>query len=137
MESYLIAMLTFACLYGLLAVSLNLSWGLTGMVNLGLAGFACIGAYASALTLETLPWLAAVGLGALIAAIAAVIVAVISLVGGARRDQVTRSDVEWKRLKRHQRVLEDYALQLRNVMEDAGLDVPPWPKELTQPEPER
>lgn len=75
--------------------------------------------------------------GALIAALAAIIVAVISLVGGARRDQVSRSDAEWKRLKRHQRVLEDYALVLRNVMADAGLDVPPWPDELTQPESEK
>lgn len=56
MESYLIAMLTFACLYGLLAVSLNLSWGLTGMVNLGLAGFACIGAYGSALLTTAVQW---------------------------------------------------------------------------------
>lgn len=49
MENYLIAMATLAGIYGLLALSLNLIWGLTGMVNLGLAGFFAVGAYASAL----------------------------------------------------------------------------------------
>ena len=33
----------------LLALSLNLIWGGAGMVNLGLAGFFAVGAYASAL----------------------------------------------------------------------------------------
>ena len=50
MANYLIAMATFASIYGLLALSLNLIWGLAGMVNLGLAGFFAVGAYASALT---------------------------------------------------------------------------------------
>ena len=36
-------------IYGLLALSLNLIWGGAGMVNLGLAGFFAVGAYASAL----------------------------------------------------------------------------------------
>src|ERR1700712_1032874 len=49
MDNYLIAMATIACVYGLMTVSLNLSWGITGMVNLGIAGFFGIGAYTSAL----------------------------------------------------------------------------------------
>lgn len=49
MVSYLIFTLTIGGIYALLALSLNLVWGSAGMVNLGLAGFFGIGAYASAL----------------------------------------------------------------------------------------
>ena len=49
MENYLIAMATFACFYALLALGLNLVWGMAGMINLGLVGFFAFGAYVSAL----------------------------------------------------------------------------------------
>jgi branched-chain amino acid transport system permease protein len=49
MENYLVAMLTFAALYGLLALGLNLIWGMAGMINLGLVGFFAVGGYVSAL----------------------------------------------------------------------------------------
>ncbi|MGL4635278.1 MAG: branched-chain amino acid ABC transporter permease [Beijerinckiaceae bacterium] len=49
MISYLVFILVVAGIYALLAQSLTLSWGLTGMVNLGLVGFFAIGAYASAM----------------------------------------------------------------------------------------
>lgn len=49
MLSYLLFTATIGGIYGLLALSLNLIWGNTGMVNLGLAGFFAVGAYASAL----------------------------------------------------------------------------------------
>ncbi|MEJ0068403.1 MAG: branched-chain amino acid ABC transporter permease [Pseudomonadota bacterium] len=69
MLNYLIAMATFAGIYGLLALSLNLAWGLAGMINLGLAGFFAVGAYASALTTTTLSLPILLGLlAALIAA---------------------------------------------------------------------
>jgi branched-chain amino acid transport system permease protein len=42
-------MLTFAGFYGLMALGLNLVWGMAGMVNLGLVGFFAVGAYVSAL----------------------------------------------------------------------------------------
>jgi amidase len=48
-DNYLVAMATFACLYALLALGLNLVWGMAGMINLGLVGFFGFGAYASAL----------------------------------------------------------------------------------------
>jgi branched-chain amino acid transport system permease protein len=48
-ENYVIAMATFACLYALLALGLNLVWGMAGMINLGLVGFFGFGAYVSAL----------------------------------------------------------------------------------------
>jgi branched-chain amino acid transport system permease protein len=49
MENYLIAMATFGCFYALMALGLNLVWGMTGMINLGLVGFFAFGAYVSAL----------------------------------------------------------------------------------------
>jgi branched-chain amino acid transport system permease protein len=53
MENYLVAMLTFAGLYGLLALGLNVIWGMTGMINLGLVGFFAVGGYVSALATKT------------------------------------------------------------------------------------
>lgn len=47
--TYLAFILVVAGVYALLAQSLTLSWGLTGLVNLGLVGFFAIGAYASAM----------------------------------------------------------------------------------------
>lgn len=49
MINYLLDMATFGAIYALLALSLNVMWGMTGMVNLGLAGLFAFGAYASAL----------------------------------------------------------------------------------------
>ena len=49
MLNYLLFIATIGGIYGLLALGLNLIWGGTGMVNLGLAGFFALGAYASAL----------------------------------------------------------------------------------------
>ena len=49
MANYLLALSVFAGLYALMALGLNLIWGLAGMVNLGLAGFYLVGAYAAAL----------------------------------------------------------------------------------------
>ncbi|MGL4290849.1 MAG: branched-chain amino acid ABC transporter permease [Phreatobacter sp.] len=49
MLSYLLFTLTMGGIYALLALSLNLIWGGAGMVNLGLAGFFAVGAYASAI----------------------------------------------------------------------------------------
>ena len=49
MLNYLLFIATIGSVYALLALSLNLIWGGVGMVNLGLAGFFAVGAYASAL----------------------------------------------------------------------------------------
>src|SRR3989442_11980452 len=49
MDNYLVGMGTLACLYALLALGLNLVWGMAGMINLGLVGFFGFGAYVSAL----------------------------------------------------------------------------------------
>jgi branched-chain amino acid transport system permease protein len=50
MMSYVTFIATIGGIYALLALSLNLVWGSTGLVNLGLAGFFAVGAYASAIT---------------------------------------------------------------------------------------
>ena len=49
MISYLIAMATFAAIYAILALGLNVMWGMAGMVNLGIVGFYGFGAYITAL----------------------------------------------------------------------------------------
>lgn len=73
MLSYLLATLTFAGIYALLALGLNVIWGMAGMVNLGLAGFFALGAYASAL--------ATVALGLPIALGIVIAISVASLAG--------------------------------------------------------
>jgi branched-chain amino acid transport system permease protein len=80
MESYLLAMAAFAAFYALMALGLNVIWGLAGMVNLGLVGFFAIGAYTSALLTQKLHapmlagWIAAI----LAAAICGIAVALIT-----------------------------------------------------------
>ena len=70
MLSYAAFIATFAGIYALLALSLVLVWGQAGMVNLGLAGFFALGAYASALVTVggglpiPLGWLAALAVAA-------------------------------------------------------------------------
>jgi len=70
-HNYLVAMATFAGLYALLALGLNLVWGLTGMINLGLVGFFALGAYVSALLTKALGAPIPVGLAAAMLAAAA------------------------------------------------------------------
>jgi len=41
--------LTTALIFSLISLGLNLQWGLTGLFNVGVAGFVAIGAYVSAL----------------------------------------------------------------------------------------
>lgn len=71
MENYLIAMAVFACLYALLALGLNLVWGMAGMINLGLVGFFGVGAYVSALATKRGGVPIVVGLAAALALTAA------------------------------------------------------------------
>jgi branched-chain amino acid transport system permease protein len=79
MEAYLVAMLVFAGFYALMALGLNVIWGLTGMVNLGLVGFFAVGAYGSALLTTKLFWPMPLGwaAGAILAAAAGGIMALI------------------------------------------------------------
>jgi branched-chain amino acid transport system permease protein len=68
---YIAFILTIAAIYALLAQSLVIVWGQTGMVNLGLAGFFAVGAYAFALAAKSgvpvpLAYLAAMASGAVL-----------------------------------------------------------------------
>jgi len=57
MENYILGILTTSGVYALLALGLNMTWGVTGIANFGLAGFFAVGAYAAAIgsTLLGLP----------------------------------------------------------------------------------
>jgi branched-chain amino acid transport system permease protein len=69
MVAYLTVMAISAGIYALLALGVNLTWGMAGMINLGLAGFFAVGGYTTALlTKSGVPILLGVGAGALAAA---------------------------------------------------------------------
>jgi len=51
--AYLIALAITAGIYAVFCLGLNIQWGYTGLFNIGIAGFFCVGAYTSALI--TLP----------------------------------------------------------------------------------
>jgi branched-chain amino acid transport system permease protein len=79
MAQYLIAIGTFAAIYGMIGLGLNLQWGLTGLVNLGQVAFFAVGAYASALLLLAgAPVIAALGAAAVLPAALASLVALIT-----------------------------------------------------------
>src|SRR5438045_1348382 len=79
MENYLIAMGVSAGIYALMALGLNVIWGMAGQVNLGLVGFFAVGAYVSALL--TLKLGAPIAVGMVAGALAAAAVgAVVSLI---------------------------------------------------------
>jgi branched-chain amino acid transport system permease protein len=80
MENYLIAMAVSAGLYALMALGLNVIWGMAGQVNLGLVGFFAVGAYVSALlTLKLgVPIAAGVVAGALVAAAVGAVVSLVT-----------------------------------------------------------
>ena len=79
MDQYLISIVTFAAIYGMIGLGLNLQWGLTGLVNLGQVAFFAIGAYSAALvTLAGAPFLLGLALAAIIPAAIATLVATIT-----------------------------------------------------------
>lgn len=47
--AYLVSFAVMAGIYAVFCLGLNIQWGYTGLFNIGIAGFFCIGAYASAL----------------------------------------------------------------------------------------
>ena len=49
MEIYVLSISIIAGIYAVMALGLNVIWGMTGMINLGLVGFMAVGAYTSAL----------------------------------------------------------------------------------------
>lgn len=53
--AYLLAPAITACLYAVLALGLNIQWGLTGLFNIGVAAFFAVGAFTSALITKAMP----------------------------------------------------------------------------------
>ena len=47
--SYLVSLAIMAGIYAIFCLGLNIQWGYTGLFNIGIAGFFCIGAYTSAM----------------------------------------------------------------------------------------
>lgn len=47
--SYFVFFASFACIYAIMALGLNIQWGMTGQINIGVAGFYAVGAYTSAI----------------------------------------------------------------------------------------
>src|SRR5262245_43865956 len=81
MEHYLVAMAVTAGIYALMALGMNVIWGMAGLINLGLVGFFAVGAYVSGLlTLKFgVPMAVGVAAGTLTAAIVGVLVAFVTV----------------------------------------------------------
>lgn len=81
MESYLVAILTVAGIYSILALALNLQFGLTGLINFGVVGFYGLGAYASGISTETfhLPFAGGLVIAMIVGSIGGGFVALLSL----------------------------------------------------------
>jgi branched-chain amino acid transport system permease protein len=80
MSSYLFSILVLVSIAGIVALALNLQWGLTGLVNFGLFGFYMLGAYLCAMLTHIgwNPWLAvAAAIGG--TAVASALVSLISI----------------------------------------------------------
>jgi branched-chain amino acid transport system permease protein len=80
MDAYLVTLATFTAIYVLLALGLNLQFGLTGLINFGHVGFFCIGAYTAALLgQQGVPTVLAFAAAAALAALAAWPLGLVSL----------------------------------------------------------
>ncbi len=80
MLAYLVALSIMAGIYSLLAISLSLQFGFTGLVNFGLVGFFAFGAYATAiLTVAGYPILLGIAAGIVLAAIAAFLIGLLTI----------------------------------------------------------
>lgn len=81
MDAYLVAILTIAGIYVILALALNLQFGLTGLVNFGVVGFFGLGAYASGIATETfhVPFVGGLAVAMVVGALAGAVLALLSL----------------------------------------------------------
>ena len=53
--AYLVSLAIMASIYAVFCLGLNIQWGYTGLFNIGIAGFFCLGAYTSALITTSMP----------------------------------------------------------------------------------
>lgn len=78
-HEYLISILTLGFIYVIVVLALNLAIGFTGLTNLGHMVFFGIGAYTSALlTLNGIPWYAAVFIAGILASFSGAVIAAIT-----------------------------------------------------------
>ncbi|RTZ92294.1 MAG: branched-chain amino acid ABC transporter permease [Deltaproteobacteria bacterium] len=54
-SSYIVSLAIMAGIYAIFCLGLNIQWGYTGLFNIGIAGFFCIGAYTSAMITTPMP----------------------------------------------------------------------------------
>jgi len=81
MENYLVAMAVSAGIFALMALGMNVIWGMAGLINLGLVGFFAVGAYVSALLTIKLHFPIAIGIvtGTAVAAAVGAVVALVTV----------------------------------------------------------
>jgi branched-chain amino acid transport system permease protein len=81
MQHYLVAIGVTAGIYALMALGMNVIWGMAGLINLGLVGFFAVGAYVSGLLTLKLGFPIAVGIaaGAVAAALFGILVALVTV----------------------------------------------------------
>jgi branched-chain amino acid transport system permease protein len=53
--AYLVSLAIMAGIYAVFCLGLNIQWGYTGLFNIGIAGFFCVGAYTSAMITTPMP----------------------------------------------------------------------------------
>jgi branched-chain amino acid transport system permease protein len=85
MIAFLIYLTTIACIWGILAVSLNLQYGITGLVNLGQIAFFMIGGYVSVILVMLAGW--PIGLGMVGGMVAAALFGMLLALPTARLQQ--------------------------------------------------
>jgi neutral amino acid transport system permease protein len=79
-SGYIVFLATSAAIYALFALGLNLQWGYTGLINFGHVAFVTLGAYTTALlTLMGIPAIAAVIVGAGVAALLGLLIGMTTL----------------------------------------------------------
>jgi len=79
MFSYLVAIITFTGIYAMVALGLNIQWGMTGLINLGQVAFFAVGAYTAGLALLAgVPFAAAVAAAACLAGALGIAVALLT-----------------------------------------------------------
>ena len=54
-SAYIVSLAIMAGIYAIFCLGLNIQWGYTGLFNIGIAGFFCIGAYTSAMITTPMP----------------------------------------------------------------------------------
>jgi neutral amino acid transport system permease protein len=77
---YFVFLTTLTAIFALFSLALNLQWGFTGLINFGHVVFMTVGAYATVLlSLSGIPLIVAVGLGAILTALLALLMGMTTL----------------------------------------------------------